>query len=65
MGPSKDGETKDDPRYYVECPKRRDQARIPVVKCFGCEFATGESERLHVEIGCGFPNSQKQKRRKA
>lgn len=79
---NKDGEKKEDlspeapaqedPRYYVECPARKNKARIPIVKCFGCEFATGyEIEhwpgtgKAYVEIGCGFPNSTRSKRRTA
>jgi hypothetical protein len=56
-------ETKEDPRYYVECPKRSDQARISVVKCFSCEFVTGSGKAV-VEIGCSFPDMTKPWRRK-
>jgi hypothetical protein len=45
----------EDIRFYVPCPKRKSKTTIPMVKCFGCEFATGSSRDSHVEIGCGFP----------
>ncbi len=46
---------REDERFYVVCAKRKNQARIPVVKCFGCEFATAGAEGVQIEIGCGFP----------
>ncbi len=57
-------EMKEDERYYVPCAKRKNQARIPITLCFGCEFATGSSETSHVEIGCAFPTITKPWRRK-
>ncbi len=52
---SSEQETKEDERYYVPCPKRKNKARISVTLCFNCEFATGSAQGAHVEIGCGFP----------
>ncbi len=45
----------EDSRYYVHCPKRKDQGKVPVVKCFDCEFSTGSAEGERVDISCGFP----------
>ena len=46
----------EDERYYVPCPKRKNQeARIPIARCFDCEFSTGDPAEDHVKIGCGFP----------
>lgn len=57
--------TGEDQRYYVPCPKRKNQARIPLTLCFRCEFVTGEIADPQIEIGCGFPVSSKPKIKKA
>jgi len=66
---------KEDQRYYVQCPIRKNKARIPILRCFDCEFVTGYINRQDVtnpaEIGCGFPKvsrpdlaSKRRKRRR-
>jgi hypothetical protein len=55
-------ERREDERYYVPCPRRKNQARIPVTLCFNCQFSTGEvfnKEFAYVEIACGFPVSHR------
>ncbi len=65
----------EDERYYIECPLRKNRARIPVTLCFNCEFATGyivgEEKKEIINIGCGFPkvsrpeiHSRRRRRRK-
>lgn len=51
----KDTDQREDERYYIQCPKRKNQARIALTLCFKCEFVTGEADDQHIGIGCGFP----------
>jgi hypothetical protein len=50
----------EDERFYIQCPQRKNQARISIVLCFNCEFVTGYvgDPRIQkvAEIGCAFPN---------
>ena len=49
----------DDERYYIRCPRRKNNARLAIAVCLKCEFVTGSVEQGYVGIGCGFPNRQK------
>lgn len=38
---------KDDDRYYIHCPKRRDQGKVPVTRCLEkCRQVRREGNRI-------------------
>ena len=49
----------EDIRYYILCRKRKNQARIPISRCFDCEYVTGYVDGPQIGLGCGFPMRQK------
>jgi hypothetical protein len=46
----------DDERYYIQCPLRKNQARIPVTVCHKqrCIFLASKDEKI--QCGYGDPN---------
>ncbi len=45
-------ETGEDERYYLPCPKRKNQARVPVNLCERCEFGSDNFTRTDP---CWYP----------
>jgi hypothetical protein len=56
----------EDERYYVQCKRQKNQARVPITRCFDCEFAIGEAagraDGSTIAIGCNFPLRTKRPR---
>jgi hypothetical protein len=51
---------KEDERYYVPCPNRKNQARIPVTLCERCEYGSDDFTRVDP---CWYPSSKRKRKR--